>query len=131
MLFEDTRRQAPGFIAEEQTIAILVSRLCIRDLAARAEAKDARRVDRGFEIGQAGMAPDVDRMPVIQAGPADDRASSRKPRRPIRCRVVPVAAHNRAMFPVFGGISGSKRATCSMLRLQRLAVVSGQWAANR
>src|SRR5207248_83647 len=39
--------------------------------------------------------------------------SRRNPSRPIRCSRVPVAAHSRATFPVFGGISGSHSATCS------------------
>src|SRR5215475_422455 len=42
-----------------------------------------------------------------------ERLSVRKPSRPMRWRLAPVAAHSRMMFPVFGGISGSHSATCS------------------
>src|SRR5207302_6016248 len=43
----------------------------------------------------------------------------------MRCKREPVAAHSRATFPVFGGISGSHSATCNMrlLRLCRSSVL--------
>src|SRR5271170_2459864 len=37
----------------------------------------------------------------------------RKPSVPTRCKTAPVAAQRRAMFPVFGGISGSTSTTWS------------------
>src|ERR1035437_2356252 len=39
-------------------------------------------------------------------------SSSLKPNGSTRCSVVLVAAHSRATFPVFGGISGSTRTMC-------------------
>src|SRR5713226_4030016 len=40
------------------------------------------------------------------------RSSSLKPNGSIKCSFVLVAAQSRAMFPVFGGISGSTRTMC-------------------
>src|SRR4030095_16711780 len=59
------------------------------------------------------------------------RSSSLKPNGSIRCKVVPVAAHKRATFPAFGGISGSTRTTVTALLSFSLIPLPQHQAAGR
>ena len=124
MTFEYLIRQPESLTSEQQDVILPIRDPGIRLLGAGAETENAAILERRLKFRQVPMPARLDRGPVIEAGSLQAAVIQTKAQPADQMQLRPVAAQRRAMLPVFGGISGSHRATCSMaIKLLTCAIV--------